>query len=223
MVLFIFDFDDTLFASSYFSNKNPYFSKDPCYCLELSRSIDTILKLASSFGHVRIITNAEKNWIAFCLEKYLPDCFTLAELYKDDKIFSSFDQGISMIENDKTKWKTLAFQKIIPEYIQTISPKEIICFGDTLYDRLAAIDIRNYSPQLSVKNILLIGQPTLEVLLQEHKLIEKYIPEMIKYNGNLDLTFAVFVGDQTNSSESIMEKSSSEVSLNKSSSCVISN
>jgi hypothetical protein len=78
----IFDWDDTLFPSSWVDRIRLHANYQ---CLEelpeerrlqfvnLEQQIITLLEKASNYGHVLIITNAQNGWIQFCCNKFLPN------------------------------------------------------------------------------------------------------------------------------------------------------
>jgi hypothetical protein len=194
MIITVFDFDDTIFATSHF------FGKDKFECVELSNSINQILEIASKYGHVFIITNAEKKWVNKCVEKYLPGCHILSKYI--GCIFSTIDNGLTK-DNHVSIWKTIAFQKKLELYFQDAYRHDLICFGDNPYDRIAALNIKEKYKNVVVKNTLMIENPSLDHLLQQHKIIIKVFESLSSYEGHLDLLMSV-------SSLSTIQKSSEE-------------
>jgi len=77
----IFDWDDTLFPSSYVEREGFHgvssFDELPresqSQFIDLERQIMTLLKKASEYGHVLIITNAQNGWVEFCCKRFLPN------------------------------------------------------------------------------------------------------------------------------------------------------
>jgi hypothetical protein len=78
----IFDWDDTLFPSSWVDRKRLHANYQSLEELpeerrlqfvNLEQQIITLLEKASNYGHVLIITNAQNGWIQFCCNKFLPN------------------------------------------------------------------------------------------------------------------------------------------------------
>jgi hypothetical protein len=207
MVIIVFDFDDTIFATSHF------LGKDPVVCLELVDSINEILEIASRYGKVFIITNAQKEWLKLCVEKYLPGCVQLEKyLGEDGRVFSSIDNGLAK-DKDVASWKTLAFQEKLKQHFEDGSCHHLICFGDNLFDRAAALNIKEMYKNVVVKNILMVAKPSLDALIWQHKVITDCFHFLSTYHGHLDLCIKVFIS-QTISSLSTIQKSSGEIDPN---------
>lgn len=186
MVIIVFDFDDTLFATSHF------YGKDPILCPELATSINQILHLAEQLGKVYIITNAEKDWLRLCLKRQIPDCKMLEKVIDaEDIVFSSVDNGISK-DAVIPMWKHNAFHKKFADF-QDGQRRELICFGDSPFDRHAALAIREKYSNVTVKNVLMANQPSLEHLLDQHKIIMRSMNFIVNYSGHLDLAMKVYM------------------------------
>lgn len=181
MVIIVFDFDDTIFATSHF------YGKEPVLCPELAESIEKLLQLAKQLGKVYIITNAEREWIKFCLKHQIPHCETLKKIVEsEDHVFSSMDKGISKYA-EISAWKCHAFHQKFSDF-QDGHPRQLICFGDSPFDRLAALSIKDNYKNIIVKNVMMKIRPTLEELILQHKIIHSRLQYIVEHFGHLDLT-----------------------------------
>jgi len=183
MVIIVFDFDDTLFATSHF------YGNEPILCPELSVSINQVLELAEQIGKVYIITNAEKSWLELCLKRQIPDCKMLEKIIdKQDGVFSSIDNDVTE-DFDVEVWKYNAFSKKFSEFDDGVQ-RELICFGDSPYDRQAALSIKEKYSNVIVKNVLTEYKPTLEHLINQHRIIISHLNIIVEHSGHLDLLLA---------------------------------
>jgi hypothetical protein len=62
----------------------------------------------------------------------------------------------------------------------------LISFGDCIFDREAAMNIKKIFPNVIVKNILLFHKPNLNEFLIEHDGLIKRIQEFYNYPNHLD-------------------------------------
>jgi hypothetical protein len=203
MAIIVFDFDDTIFATSHF------IGKEPVVCPELVASINQLLDLASKNGEVFIITNAERAWIKLCLQRYLPGCDSLQKHFDGNTIISTKDTGISN-QAEVCLWKTIAFDRKFEQQFKDESPRQLVCFGDNEYDRLASLIMREKYKNVVVKNTLLLHNPSLEAILKQHQIMIQILPKILEHYGHLDLYLYVETKPQT---ESTTQKSSGETDL----------
>lgn len=178
MIIFVFDFDDTLFPSWYFS-WNECSNQD-----KIAHNINTLITKASLYGKVHIITNAMKEWVRRC-STTLPNC-NLCEMVE---IFSTIDEGYIEGENHYL-WKTPFFKAKLSSYFQQSDEMHhLISFGDSPGDRLAALSLK--AENIFVKNILFPALPTLDQLLCCQEIIHDWIESIVGHQGDLDLSLKI--------------------------------
>lgn len=180
MIHTVFDFDDTLFATSWSTGKQPLKLK------ELTESICDIISTAAKYGKVYIITNATMSWLRQCTDTFL----TRTDIFENVDILSTIDSGISSMVAIQY-WKTLAFEKVLSHLISDGDHHQLLSFGDNQYDRDASLYMRSKHPEVIVKNVLMLERPDIDQVICQHKLLVKYLPMILSYNGNLDLKMSV--------------------------------
>jgi len=204
MKIFVFDFDDTLFPTSFYRNK--YIPKNDKNLEEIKNNIEKFLEKTKLYGMVFIITNAEKKWVELCLDNFLNGV-----KYENVEIFSTVDHGINYVK-EQNLWKTEAFKITLSNYFKDNDSHQLISFGDNINDRDASLYIKNTFSNVIVKNILFKSFPTIDTLITEQKLVLHILDYIIMYSDHMDMKIAFY---QTNSSLPINQKSSNEVSNEK--------
>jgi hypothetical protein len=188
MLVVVFDFDDTLFATTHTQEiRNNW---DLLETLDFKRLgeiiIDTIHLTQKYTSEIFIITNAEINWVKSCVEKYIPHC---EEVLKSVKIISTVDEGFSK-NKDVNTWKITAFENNLSSYFKE-GVHHLVSFGDSEYDRLASLHIKEQFPNVYVKNLKLQSKPSLEELIKQHEAIHKVFRDLCEYQGHYDILVSV--------------------------------
>lgn len=139
MSIIIFDYDDTLFPTTYFQHHQHLSCKD---FTRLNNIIEKLINTLESRGfHIFLVSNGNSNWIKESV-KFIPALY--------DKLLSNSIQGIScrdIYENSPIKyddWKRLVFVNIFstPPY----SFLDIaIGVGDTVNDKECFEDACKYT------------------------------------------------------------------------------
>lgn len=177
MRIFVFDWDDTLMATTHFQK---IFSNVHSPVLEAS--VTKMLKFALEHGQVLIITNASDSWVQDCIESFFPNC---KDLLNNVIIYSTISMRLEWVPPECRK--TVAFKTIINPMLRENKYKEVLFFGDNLADRQAAITVKETFPQVWNKSVLLIHSPTLTELIMQHELLIQVFTKLIKHEEHLDL------------------------------------
>lgn len=128
--IIIFDWDDTLFCSSYFIKKKCFENISDTVRSKLDglgQCVYQILSMSITFGDTYIITNANQNWVDFSAAKYYP---SIVSLLPKIKVISAGALFENKFPNDSRMWKLSAFAelgKLYEENKVTI----IVCLGDS--------------------------------------------------------------------------------------------
>ncbi len=180
--IFIIDWDDTLFPTTWVNQKkinltdNESINNYKLYFLELDKTVSDFLATFNSIGDVYIVTNANIKWIKSCL---LILNQTRNVIMKNNiKIVSARD-SYSQSNTSPTEWKILTFQDILEDIIKkliiNLKPNtclNIISLGDAHYEYIALINLDSYfKSNKLIKNIP--NQNNLNYLLKSIKFIEK--------------------------------------------------
>jgi hypothetical protein len=152
--LFIIDWDDTLFPTSWinknsidFNRPNTY-TEYKIYFLELDKTISGLLESLNRVGDVWVVTNASIKWIKSCLMILNQ---TRETIIKNNIRIVSARDSYSQNNSSPTEWKILTFQDIIEDILSKISKNmkpntyiNIISIGDAMYEYIALMNLDNF-------------------------------------------------------------------------------
>ncbi len=210
--IFLIDWDDTLFPTTWFNNNNmdinnpDSMSKYCNYFKELDKTLSRILNQLDMIGDVYIVTNANLGWIRSCLKTL--DMTRNIVIEKRIRIVSARD-CYSNSNTSPTQWKILTFQDIFENMINKIDrilkPNtifNIISIGDAMYEYIALINldsfIKSYIEKRSnklnnisyyLKNVKFVEKPDNEYLMEQLQVLEQNKDMIINKMGFIDLKF----------------------------------
>ena len=216
--LFIIDWDDTLFPTSWinknsidFNRPNTY-TEYKLYFLELDKTISNLLESLNSVGDVWIVTNASIKWIKSCLMILNK---TRDVVIKNSIRIVSARDSYSQNNSSPTEWKILTFQDIIEDILNKISKNmkpntyiNIISIGDAMYEYIALINLDNFlksfisRKELSgnksntanfnylLKNIKFIEKPEFDLVIDQMHVLDKNKEMIINKLEFIDLKFS---------------------------------
>jgi len=195
----IFDWDDTLLASSFLSGKGyrleTTLERTPeidTQLKDLEASVVAVLKLASSFGHVHIVTNAETGWVQLSAQKFIPAVVPLLDKVKVVSARSTYE---SSFPDCPLKWKFYAFQeKLSKTFAPDLkSEKNVISFGDSHVEREAVRAVTKGFTNTRTKSVKFAERPSMEQLRRQIELVTNCFHYIIQHDGDLDLQLTVTV------------------------------
>lgn len=185
--LIIFDWDDTLFPTTW-AISNKMNMNAPSQYINNMKDLDTvlfsILSNSLKFGQVLIVTNAMPDWIDMSC-KMLP---------KTEQMILKYITVISarkMFQNDYPdnpyKWKELTFANLLNEY----DVNNIISFGDADYEYKALLNLTKIKKpsECYFKSIKLIQAPNNLILLDQLKIIDGSMKNIVSRKNHLELIF----------------------------------
>ena len=188
--LIIFDWDDTLFPTSWIVSNNidltdPNTRSEYVFIFKmLDNCVSKLLTKVLNLGNVIIITNAMPEWV------YL-SCSVLVEtqeLIKKIKIVSSRKNYQN--KTDMNNWKLYTFLDEFNIITNNNNIKNIISIGDATYEYNALINLykqqKNYYDRL-LKSVQFVRSPTNELLMNEIKLLNESIKNICHNCEHLDL------------------------------------
>lgn len=192
--VFIFDWDDTLLASTYLVSKGyklkGSFERDPLVenqLSELGKVVAILLNHALQIGKVFIITNAEYGWVQLSAQKFIP---ALRPILDKISIISARTNFESAHPDKPLQWKYLAFEKNLNTYFKAspvILTKNIISLGDSHVEREAVKLVGKLLDNTRTKSIKLATRPTIEQLKHQLNLLISNLHYLLSYEGDLDL------------------------------------
>lgn len=210
--IFLIDWDDTLFPTTWFNNNNMdinnpnTMSKHCKYFKELDKTLSRIINQLDMIGDIYIVTNANLGWIRSCLKTL--DLTRNVIIEKKIRIVSARDCYYESYTSP-TQWKILTFQDIFENMVNKIDrilkPNtifNIISIGDAMYEYIALINldsfIKSYIDKRTnklnnisyfLKNVKFVEKPDYEYLVEQLQVLEKNKDMIINKMGFIDLKF----------------------------------
>jgi hypothetical protein len=196
----IFDWDDTLLASSFLSSKGyrldtqtPIAPEILAGLKELEVSVIAALQLALSYGQVCIVTNAETGWVQLSAAKFIPAVVPwLSRL----TVISARSTYENMFPESPLKWKFYAMQnQIAPVFAESKKEKNILSFGDSHVEREAVRAVTRGILNTKTKSVKFAERPSLEQLRRQIELVTNCFQYIHNHDGDLDLQLTVTVNN----------------------------
>jgi len=194
--LIVFDWDDTLFPTSWMvkngidlTNKNTQkhyiilFSK-------LDVVLYNLLDKLSRQAQIVIITNAVRKWVDLSIIM-LPKT---QQIIKNNNIpvISARDLYKQHYPNDMTEWKKKTFKNFSQSYYTNHKFQNIISVGDAEYEFIATINLYDHLAHMNnklLKTVRLFSEPTFDSLMHQLDILSKNFDKIITCERHLDLKF----------------------------------
>lgn len=182
--LFIYDWDDTLFPTSWII-KNNYSIKNPTHKLKLylnylDKLIVNLLTNTNKIGEVVIVTNASIKWIQDCIDS-MPNCKTIITSYFP--VLSARDKYSRLYPTKIEFWKKNTFSELTFKR----QHDQVISIGDNESEYLALVHIMKQNYCKTIKSIKFKSFPDNIMLINQLMLLSKSIPKVINFKGHIDL------------------------------------
>ncbi len=185
--IIIFDWDDTLFATSYIA-PDGFYEEGASLSEEDEKNMANlefaVLKLlTASFNKkadVYIITNSEKSWVYFSANKYMP---SVRDILDKCIIISARDEYSKVFPEDSRRWKTEAYLSIKSRYENVSS--NILNFGDTPTDIECGGLLAKLFKESYLKSIKFRENPTIQELIKQLNMILSQFDMIFKVVKNI--------------------------------------
>jgi len=193
--LIIFDWDDTLFPTSWLIQNNINLSDELTrnkYIILFTRLdmlLNQLLIIAMKHGKVIVVTNAVNKWIDVSLDM-LPNTKRLIKNNID--VISARELYQDKYQEQMGIWKKLVFQKYVMDHFKTYPLQNIISIGDAEYEFNALIDLYNTHSVIKkrlLKTIRFMKDPTFEALYDQLEVLKKCFVQIIRSKKHMDLVF----------------------------------
>jgi hypothetical protein len=191
--LIIFDWDDTLFPTSWLSsNYINLNSQSDCTLhastfAKLDNKIYSLLNFCLKYGEVLIITNALLSWV-YLSSTVLPKTFNIMRYVK----LISARQQASEISSSINNWKIITFTKEYnlrqSDYSDVVY--NIISIGDAEYEYNALVNLHKLSKKNLLKSVKLCDNPSLDTVHEQIELLKKNIHKLVTEKRHIDWKFA---------------------------------
>ena len=187
--LFIFDWDDTLFPTSFVINEGIIEQNNLSQELKnnfdiLEKNITNIINFALSKGDVYIITNSSNAWFKYSFDKYFTN---LKNIFNKINIISARDEYKHIYPGENKIWKEKAFLSL-RKNINTNLVTNIICFGDSLIELEAVKLLASKLNECFIKRIKFKQNPEIEDLIKQLNLVNSKIDYIYSKAKNLSIT-----------------------------------
>jgi len=188
----IFDWDDTLFPSSFIhqlnvkatDNLTPYYKS---IFHELGKRAEECINSARYWGEVIVVTNADEGWVQHCVKYFVPN---LRQCLETIRVISARTNYEKFFPEQPLCWKAACFAHESTEIYQSTkchfrSAKEIISFGDSMDEYRAT---RIVAKQLSAvpKSVMFIQSPNPVQLIGELAVLTKFMRSVCAYHDKKD-------------------------------------
>lgn len=216
----MFDWDDTLLASSFLSARGyrvdcvdtPATLSDSSDAAQLraqEQCVVSLLKLALSYGHVNIVTNAEVGWVELSAQKFMPAVLPLLSRVTVLSARSTFEPAHP---EAPLKWKYYAFHERLravfgercmesraateaelPALSSVVADlhRNIVSFGDSHVEREAIRAVTRGVPGWRCKSVKFAERPTVEQLRRQLELVTNCFHYIATHTADLDLQLTV--------------------------------
>lgn len=174
MNIVVFDFDDTLYPSSYLVNNKD--AKEDFTLL--ASSITKLLNRFNKAGYkIYIVSNATTDWVYSRLDH-------LNIKTRDLSVVSA-----RYITDNYSDWKTYAFMaQFNKHFSDSYRTHHLVSFGDCPYDRDASLHVGDVYRNVVVKNVSMMQQPTFTTIIEQHNFIYENSDWLCNHTRNLDLS-----------------------------------
>jgi len=192
--IIIFDWDDTLLASSFLSSKgyrlDTHTKRTPevdVQLKELERSVIAVLTLALRYGEVHVVTNAETGWVQLSAQKFLPE---VVPLLSRVTIVSARSMYEGLYPESPLRWKVCAFQDRL-QCAGRRSHKNVISFGDSHVEREAVRTVTRGLSNTKTKSVKFAERPSMEQLRRQIELVIGCFQYIYSHDSDLDLMLTI--------------------------------
>ena len=193
--LIIFDWDDTLFPTTWtvlnninIGDQNTH-SKYIVYFSKLDMLLYKLLSECLRFGTIIIVTNAVLKWISIA-SSILPNTQKL--LNKNIQIVSARDEYQEKYPDRPDIWKKMVFQDLVSKYFNKYPFQHIISVGDAEHEFNALTDLYNESSITKnrlLKTVRFIREPSFDALIDELEVLVNCIHKVLTRQQHVDLKF----------------------------------
>ena len=185
--IIIFDWDDTLFCTSYFENKYNISvnenikinENEKLNLLKLEEKVFKILHLAINSGDTYIVTNSSEGWINYVTSIFYPLVNKFLINSNKIKIISARKLYENEYPNNQSFWKLATFINISKLYNKNILTN-IMCFGDSNLEIEAINRISPLFKESYIKAIMFMQNPN---ILQLNKQLKLCLNEFTKIHS----------------------------------------
>ena len=162
--------------------------KDIDILTNLDCVVSKLLLKTLKLGYVFVITNGASGWVELSSVKFYP---RTAKILEKIKIISARGLCEKKLPGDMRQWKTKAFKLALDSIqIKKNVPTNIFCFGDSIIELEASLNIKECFSNAYLKTFKLKESPTYLELEKELKLIFFQLDSLITNYKNISMKVA---------------------------------
>lgn len=185
--MFIFDWDDTLFPTSWIDKNNRKTKRKNLKTLD--KILCSFVNNMQKYGKIKIVTNASSSWVNKTL-KYIPDTQNILKEYNIN-IFSAYDKYGKKYRT--INWKKYAFRNIVRREMHG-SLMNIFSIGDSEFEHYALLSLAhtNYKEKIMyLKSIKLSYRPSYKRIIKQLQYLNEVIPNEYIYDTHMSNPMAI--------------------------------
>jgi hypothetical protein len=196
--LLIFDWDDTLFPTSWMHrqgllNEGAVLNDEQwAHLQDMAGCVQATLETAIQLGHVVIVTNAQEGWVQLSCAAFMDSIRYLLEQVDIKSARSLYEEH----SQEPLEWKRLAFVHEVKAFYGPITEcqRNVVSFGDSLHEQRALVSVTHDVPHCCGKSVKFLESPTIEQLIEQHKLMSECFLDVLEHNGDLDVEIGQDLG-----------------------------
>jgi len=176
----------------------------------LEQCVCAVIRLALTYGHVNIVTNAETGWVELSAQKFMP---AVVPLLSRITVVSARSTYESAHPDAPLKWKFYAFHERLSSvfgasalvagdalgdaFVSSMASasasvqKNIVSFGDSHVEREAIRAVTRGVSTCRTKSVKFAERPTPEQLRRQLELVTTCFGYIHNHGGDLDLQLTV--------------------------------
>lgn len=204
--IFVLDWDDTLLPNTHlallgFVDESREFVLSEQTLAGLEKVTDQVacfLTSCLSLGSCHIVTNAEEGWVQRSCQRFMP---RLLPLLDRAQIISARSRYQSMFPHTPVEWKIAAFTELlktevaqaksdVSSVVSSVAARQIFSIGDATTDRQAIQYVAKRAPQVQLKSVKFLENPTMFQLERQLCLMCNFLPQLATHKDNLDLVLS---------------------------------
>jgi hypothetical protein len=191
--LFVFDWDNTLFPTSWLQwggvhqGDSSDARRQKAQFRKVARSVCALLEVAKRLGKVVVVTNAEAGWIEHSCTLFLPE---LAPVLEGLHLVSARSTFLGSAEAEPSEWKCQAFDREIQAFCAgraCAGNLQVFSLGDSLYEHAALFKVARAMPIFTPKSVKLMEHPTAAQLVEEQELLAGSLEDLFEQEGEIDI------------------------------------
>ncbi|MCQ2815783.1 MAG: hypothetical protein MJ252_00805 [archaeon] len=187
--IFIFDWDDTLFCSSFIfpngsnANDKRITQKDMQQIATLDEIVNSILTKSLTLGEVYIITNASCGWVEFASSRFYKKSLNVIPKIK---VISARNKNEKLKPGLPKMWKSDTFISAF-EKQKFFGILNLISVGDSVIEMEAAKNLCNSMRNCVLKTVKMQEAPSLKDLIKQLELIDNRLDKIYSAPKNLTI------------------------------------